>query len=76
MLCLSLYISGSQAYPVFQDVQTPWGKGKGPSIMVLRGVHEPVAVHWLLEGPADHEGPVPIIGTDLALSFLYVNKTQ
>lgn len=40
------------------------------------GVHEPVAVHWLLEGPAGHEGPVPIIGTDLALSLLYVNKTQ
>ena len=41
--------------------------------MVLRGVHEPIAVHWLLEGPADHEGAVPIIGTDLAPTWLVSN---
>ena len=44
--------------------------------MALRGVHEPVAVHWLLEGPAGHEGPRPFIGTDLALSLLCANKAQ
>lgn len=49
------------------------GKGKGPSTVVLK-VRRAVAVHWLLEGPAGHEGPVPIIGTDLALSLLCICK--
>lgn len=46
----------------------------GEGLWHERGAHKPSALCWLLGGPTGHEGPLSMIGAELALTVLHVSK--
>lgn len=46
----------------------------GDGLWHERGAHKPFALCWLPGGPTGHEGPLSMIGAELALTVLHVSK--
>ena len=79
MFCLSMWISGPQAWPQLSVSQTSWKLGGERSLCCsMRGVciGQLPCVQLTARAHTSHEGPVHTAGVDLALSLLHVKKKK